>query len=128
MKIKRQLKFWWQRKTRGFDDSELWDLDITIMEFTLTRLKAFKKMERVSWPSPPEILEIEWEKYLDANSEEKAKIDKTSQQIWEDILDKMIKAHELWLGNGGLFLKNQEEAEYTEGMELYNKWFHALWD
>lgn len=30
-----------QRKLRGFDDSELWDLDITIAKFVLPRLKRF---------------------------------------------------------------------------------------
>ena len=31
-----------QRKERGFDNSELWALDETIIRFTLPRLKVFR--------------------------------------------------------------------------------------
>lgn len=31
-----------QRIERGFDDTELWNLDLTILRFILPRLKAFK--------------------------------------------------------------------------------------
>ena len=38
-----RLEFWAeQRKDRGFDDRELWNLDHTIAQFILPRLKAFK--------------------------------------------------------------------------------------
>jgi len=39
---KRLKKFKKQRMLRGFDDSELWNLDITIAKFILPRLKAAK--------------------------------------------------------------------------------------
>lgn len=34
-----------QRETRGFDDTELWNLDNTIAQFILPRLKVFKEIE-----------------------------------------------------------------------------------
>ena len=40
-KIKEKFKE--QRLERGFDDSELWNLDTTILKFILPRLKAFKE-------------------------------------------------------------------------------------
>lgn len=40
---KRLKKFKKQRIERGFDDSELWNLDFTIAKFILPRLKAFKE-------------------------------------------------------------------------------------
>lgn len=36
-----QWKF--QRETRGFDDTELWNLDVTIAKFILPRLIAFRE-------------------------------------------------------------------------------------
>lgn len=39
----RQLTFYKQRIERGFDDTELWNLDSTILKFILPRLKAFKE-------------------------------------------------------------------------------------
>lgn len=38
----RQILWAWQREFRGFDDTELWNLDNTITRFILPRLKAFR--------------------------------------------------------------------------------------
>lgn len=38
----RQAKWATQRVERGFDDAELWNLDITFAKFVLPRLKAYK--------------------------------------------------------------------------------------
>ena len=37
----RNLKYFWQRRTRGWDDSDLYSLDYTIAKFVLPRLKVF---------------------------------------------------------------------------------------
>lgn len=39
----RQLRFYHQRNWRGFDGSELWNLDITIVRYLIPRLKRFAK-------------------------------------------------------------------------------------
>jgi hypothetical protein len=41
-KDKRRAEYRQQRKERGFDNSELWSLDHTIIRFTLPRLKIFR--------------------------------------------------------------------------------------
>lgn len=38
---KRWPKYLWQKITRGYADCELWNLDVTIAEFILPRLKTF---------------------------------------------------------------------------------------
>lgn len=43
-RLTRPLRFWWQRRTRGFDDSELWSLDYTLAVWIVPRLKRFKKV------------------------------------------------------------------------------------
>lgn len=40
---KRWPKYLWQKITRGYADCELWNLDVTIAEFILPRLKTFTK-------------------------------------------------------------------------------------
>lgn len=40
-KFKRSLKFWWQRRTRGWDDSETWNLDVTFAKYIYPRLKRY---------------------------------------------------------------------------------------
>ena len=48
-----------QRIERGFDDTELWNLDTTLLKFLLPRLKEFKKQTN-SYPSNVESFE-EWQ-------------------------------------------------------------------
>lgn len=44
--LKRSIKFWWQRLTRGWDDSDTWSLDMTIAEFILPRLKKYREVNK----------------------------------------------------------------------------------
>ena len=40
----RRRKYWNQWVSQGYDDSETWDLFITIVNFTLPRLKRYKEL------------------------------------------------------------------------------------
>lgn len=57
------MVFWWQRRTRGWDDSETWNLDRSLAELILPRLKRF-----VELPSghPCDLTAEEWETALAA--------------------------------------------------------------
>lgn len=55
---KRSIKHWFQRRIRGFDDSETWSLDLKISQFVLPRLKRFKKL---SITHPMGLTEEEWD-------------------------------------------------------------------
>ena len=44
----RRLKWFIQRRRRGFDDRELWSLDHTIARYVYPRLKAFNKLSKMS--------------------------------------------------------------------------------
>lgn len=111
--IKGPIKFWWQRKIRGFDDSELWDLDHTILEFCIPRIRALSKMT-ISYP-------------VDVSFED-----------WQHYLEKMARAMELELEYSGDFFEETPDGEYVEnkqlkeefeeGWELFKKYFFALWD
>lgn len=50
-----------QRLERGFDDTELWNLDCTILKFTLPRLKAFKETTNCH---PGDVTADEWQEIL----------------------------------------------------------------
>ena len=57
----RQELFKKQRLERGFDDTELWNLDSTILKFTLPRLKAFQE---ATCGYPGDVTADEWQKIL----------------------------------------------------------------
>ena len=93
-----------QRKTRGFDDSETWDLSDTIARFIIPRLKIFKKNE-CSTP-------------IDLN-----------KQQWEQILDQITNAFELIVrDDGARTFSTEEERMVNEGLDMFRKWFLHLWN
>jgi len=151
---KRQIKFFFQRRKRGFDDSELWSLDNTIMNMVLPRLKAFRNLPPAGFPVDmytPEEMEA-----ADRGEELEGMTDRAYQR-WLDTLDKMIRGIELYLKDDMFFKRDEEgnvvyegdhegigfkllgrkglpvhdeelEKEFKEGWELFQKYFFALWD
>lgn len=93
-----------QRKTRGWDDTELWNLDYTIARFVYPRLKRFIKLEPVSYPN-------DFESYED----------------WIECLHKMLKSFE-YASNSDNMEDLKDSEEIQEGFELFGKYFQHLWD
>ena len=87
-----------QRAERGFDDTELWNLNATIAQFILPRLKRFREINK-SYPKA------------------------ISEKEWNEILDKMIKFFEEYLDENNYLEDNLEK----EGIELFAKYFLDLW-
>lgn len=140
------LKFFYQRRRRGFDDRELWNLDHTILEFVLPRLKRYWAVERMGWPGPEQIFDISYEEFEKLAEAEQDDLIQRSLEEWNRMIGKMIRAIELFLEHDGTFIKpnpewkegdsrrykyladHDAEAEYQEGWKLFHDWFHALWD
>ena len=97
-----------QRMTRGFDDSETWNLDITIAKFIFPRLKAFKECNH-GFPSS------------------------LTEKKWNKILDEMIEGFELyckkdeWEFEQDLNERNDKFAKVNKSLKLFSKYFYNLW-
>ena len=96
----RHIKWLWQRLTRGFDNRELWNLDDTIVNFILPRLKEFKKI----------------------NSEYPGCL---TEQEWNEILDKIINSFQLLKKNE--WINEKEDEKINEGLLLFIKHLRDLW-
>lgn len=96
----RARKFRNQRLERGFDDSEMWNLDSTIAQFILPRLKRYKHLGKKCHPS--ELTYQQWQKYL----------------------SKMIIAFELILEDKYSF---KNEVKIDEGLILFSQYLRSLW-
>ena len=97
-----------QRMLRGFDNSELWNLDNTIAKFIYPRLQAFRENNN-SYPHG------------------------MSEKKWHGILDDMIKAFYSLAYVDTMSLPNvtdmeKENAMREKGLKLFAKWFQHLWD
>lgn len=94
-----------QRLERGFDDSELWNLDRTIAKFIYPRLKAFADK---TIGTPPSL----------------------SKEEWQSILQKMLDAFDIIVDDDKYFAyapSNEEDNIIAIGLDLFAKWFCHLW-
>lgn len=104
--IKRWFKYFWQRRTRGWDDSETWSLDYSLAKIIAPRLKRFKE---VKCCHPMELTQEEWDTILDKMIFAFEKLGEDDYQWpYEEIPDEVGKAVE-------------------EGRELFHKYYHDLW-
>lgn len=96
-----------QRLERGFDDTETWNLDVTIAKFIVPRLKRYKELNN-GIPS----------KF------------KTKEE-WDKILDEMIEGLELyedkWKCNSDQNLTNLDEYKRKRAVKLLGEYFYDLW-
>lgn len=104
----RAKKYKEQRMTRGFDDSETWNLDITIAKFLVPRLKAFKECKN-GFPA------------------------RLTEKKWNKILDEMIEGFELhctkdeWEFEQDINERNEKYAKVNKALKHFSKYFHDLW-
>ena len=91
-----------QRLIRGYDDSEIWNLDSTIALFILPRLKLFRN----SLHGYPNNLTFEQ---------------------WEEVLDKMIIAFSL-IDDVAWHFNDFDYPRVEEGLDLFRKYYFNLWD
>lgn len=125
---RRQVTFWFQRRTRGFDDSELWSLDDTICRFAAPRIRFLSKKVN---GFPTDLLYTDdesYELYENLPDEEKSKRDDEAFKEWKEILNKMADSMEMWEDFPIFEEGSEEEKKFNEGFELFHKYFFALWD
>jgi hypothetical protein len=141
-----RLVWFWQRRTRGWDDTELWSLDHTIAKFMVPRLKRLKEVKMGypanELPSYNEEYDTNPQNYEDEVYEE---YEKQLLKEWDEIIDKMINAFELVLNDYGSercchLLDNENDwdkykeelekygKEVEEGLQLFAKFYGSLWD
>ncbi len=94
---------WWQRRTRGWDDSDIWSLDFTIAKFVLPRLVLLRERKH-GYPCVCE-----------------------SEEAWDDIMLRMIAAFE-WLAREDRWSTEAIPDYVEDGLDLFRKYFHCLWD
>lgn len=115
---KRSVKFWYQRRTRGWDDSETWSLDHTLAQIILPRLKRLKEL-KCGYPSHLSEKPIE----------EYDKYDYGAEKKWDEIIDEMIAAFEIVADEDRWYAVPSDEdlKIYKKGMKKFCKYYTDLW-
>lgn len=146
-RIKREIKWFFEKIFKGYNRVELWDLEYYLAKMILKRLKAFRAMDRMGVPG----------NFVKEDGE-------PDSDAWDETLDKMIFAfqHIVW-GNGmsdectykdEIWVPcepkkvkliqnfkpitidteyNREKDDYynkkcEEGLKLFAEYFQGLWD
>lgn len=101
-KDKRKKLWKKQRRSRGFDDRELWDLFHTISKFVAPRLRAFSKHQ---CGHPPTL----------------------TPEVWQDTIERMATAFEI-IERDDLDEQIQRWEEVQYGLDLFRAYYMNLWD
>lgn len=103
------IRYWKQRRIRGFDKSELYSLDMTISKFVYPRLKAFRDTIVLGVPIAFMYdIGIDTENYTDADFDR-------ATQLWKDIITKMMVSFDPELDTFDL-----SEEELEEIVKIWN--------
>jgi hypothetical protein len=100
-------------KRTGISSDETWNLDVTIAEFILPRLKLFKELTE-GYPG-------ELEKLYRKEGEDKA------VEKWNEILDEMIYSFEKISKRWEEDISLEEQEKVNDGLEKFVSWYHHLW-
>ncbi len=117
MRILRAIRFWWQRRTRGWDDSDVWSLDVTIAKFILPRLRRLKELND-AYPAS-----LNDSEQFDEESDERC------MGEWHEKLDKMIESFEMASSNSidYYIMSKKQFNKFRWGMSLFAKYYNNLW-
>lgn len=134
--IQRSLKYWWQRRTRGFDDREMWDLFSHLARHILPRLKEFRR--RADDPNVMSGYPIELSPCYNhpctqcGGSDESIRHDDDAGfEAWFQMLDDMIYYFECLVlsetGNYDIFFQANHER-MKRGKQYFADFFESLWE
>lgn len=108
-----RLRMAYQRATRGYCDSQYWNLHYSLAKLTVEGCRNIREAGN-SYPS---------------EFSEAPHGDGTGWASWEAILLQIEEGFQAWLDEDGWFHnKPEQEAKFDEAMKLYAHWFGALWD
>jgi len=122
-RLRRKLTFFWQRRTRGWDDSDLWNLDYTVAKFVLPRLRVYRRC----WSGLPDMMLLsDYPGISEDDLEDK----------WNEVLDDMIYAMEVLVNWDSFEFEVDMTTEAREahrervdrGLYLFGRYLRALWD
>lgn len=101
--VRRSIRFFIQRRTRGWDDSDTWSLDITVARFLAPRLRRFMELRGV---------------HLDGEDDD---------TLSDTQIIKMCEFFEYVAAEKTICGDSAETERLEVGLTLFQKYFHYLW-
>lgn len=108
MAIKRDIKHWLQRRTRGWSDDECWDLDSEFIKWVNSRFKKYK--EQAS-----KIVDLEFHKFKY----------KKKEYTQLELIDKIIERSDTYLG--GVVFEGKLDLIKDDIFDIFKLIFWTMW-
>lgn len=126
IRIPREIKWLYQRMTRGWADSDVWSLDSYLAPLIRDALKELQKDKH----GIPSQFCGEFVMNPDTKIWGHTRNDDEARAEWDSVLDKMIQGFDAVALQDDCTHENWEplEKRRIEGMELFVKHFHSLWN
>ena len=107
--LKRNIKYWFQRRTRGWSDDETWNLDCEFIKWVNSRFKKYK--EKAS-----KIVDLEFHKFQYEGKE--------YTQL--ELIDKVIKLSNEYIDTNLLF-EDKLDSIKDEIFDIFKLIFWTMW-
>lgn len=131
-----EIKWFWQRGTRGYSDRDVWGIDDWFLNIIVPMLEQLKEVKH-GYPS--DLTSEQWDEILDrmifcfkeANEETCSMVNEYETDFIFKIYGNLEKESKELENN---YFKRAEEIENyqlqmkEEAFKLFSKYFHSLWD
>ena len=107
--LKRSIKYWFQRRTRGWSDDETWNLDYEFIKWVNSRFKKYK--EKTS-----KIVDLEFHRFKYEGKE--------YTQL--ELIDKVIKLSNEYIDTG-LLSEDKLNSIKDEIFDIFKLIFWTMW-
>jgi hypothetical protein len=129
----REVKYSFQRLRRGYSDSDLWNLDVTLAEFIYPRVKAFRdKYAKNPFYEKPKDLSDQEIGLPVRDGSGNFTVQTYTEKEWLEVLDKIVFAFERTAKEFDCSLPpleaEEEQRRVAEGLQLFVRHLHHLWD
>ncbi|MBS7020380.1 MAG: hypothetical protein KH135_00705 [Firmicutes bacterium] len=108
MKFKRNIKYWFQRRTRGWSDDETWNLDYAFIKWVNSRFKKYKEQASAT-------VDLDYHRF-----EYKRK-----EYTQLELIDKVIELSDKYLNTS--LLENKLDPIKNEIFDIFKLIFWTMW-
>ena len=108
----------------GVREQELWSLDMTLTDYILPRIIAFRKMKRHGY----QVSDADVGSYSDTNEEETKALEAHAMAEWENILFDIEAAFRTLKDTEDNARSRQQHETIKRGLALFAEHYEHLWD
>jgi hypothetical protein len=101
----RNVKYYLQKKRRGYSDLDTWNVGYSVARYALPMLKAHRNQPPCGFPCEEGM----------------------TYEKWLEIIDKMIYSLQ-YMADDNIWFSSSDANKVREGCELFGKYLQGLWD